>query len=37
MDHYDQKDILHHIVGVGEIDKVFSRFEKVLDNGDSHT
>jgi adenylate kinase len=33
MDHYDQKDILFHIVGVGEIQKVFSRFEKVLDNG----
>lgn len=33
MDHYDEKDILHHIVGVGEISKVFSRFEKVLNNG----
>jgi len=32
MDHYDQKDILHHIVGVGEIPKVFSRFQKVLNN-----
>lgn len=36
MDHYDQKNILHHIVGVGEIDKVFTRFEKVLDNGTSN-
>ena len=31
MDYYDQQDLLHHIVGVGEIEKVFSRFEKILD------
>jgi adenylate kinase len=31
MDYYDQHDLLHHIVGVGEIEKVFSRFEKILD------
>ena len=31
MDYYDQQDLLYHIVGVGEIEKVFSRFEKILD------
>lgn len=31
MDYYDQHDLLHNIVGVGEIEKVFSRFEKILD------